>query len=77
MNIVSKLIEFFIKKKVDGVTGEMSKTSKTKIFITIEALLRAVEFISPYFGNIITVPENIHQLLYTLAGLSYAERSLK
>jgi hypothetical protein len=44
--------------------------------MTVEGILRLVEFVSPYFGHIITVPENLHNLLYALAGISYAERQI-
>lgn len=71
-----KIIDFFLKKKIQDATGTVTQTSKTKIFISIEALLRAVELASPYFGHAIVIPEHIHQLLYTLAGLAYAERAV-
>lgn len=72
----NKLVDFFIKKKVETATGTISQTSKTKIFITLEGLARLVEFVSPYFYHQITIPEHFHGLLYSLAGLSYAERTI-
>ncbi len=73
---MNRIIDFFIKKRVQTATGEMSQTSKTKIFITIEGVLRLIEFLSPHFGHPIEVPDHIHKLIYTLAGLSYAERAM-
>jgi hypothetical protein len=75
--IINKIITFLIKKKVVTATGEMEQISKTKLFMAIEGLLRAVEFASPYFEYPIIIPEEIHKMLYTLAGLSYAERHIK
>jgi hypothetical protein len=75
--MLQKILDFFLKKKIETATETITQTSKTKIFISIEALLRAVEFVTPYFGHPVIIPEHIHQLLYTLAGLSYAERAVK
>jgi hypothetical protein len=72
-----KIIDFFIRKKVEGATEGLTKVSKTKVFMTIEAILMAVEFASQYFGYAVVIPDNIHKLLYTLAGIAYAERALK
>ena len=74
--MLQKIIDFFLKKKIEGATGTLTQTSKTKIFISIESLLRAIEMASPYFNHPVVFPEHIHQLLYTLAGLSYAERAI-
>ena len=75
--IMMKIITFFLKKKIQTATGEMEEISKTKIFMTAEGILRAIEFASPYFGSAVIFPPDLHGLLYTLAGLSYAERELK
>ena len=76
-SLFTKLITFLIKKKVQTATGEMTEVSKTKLFITIEGIIRLVEFVSPYFGHPVTIPTEVHQALYGLAGLSYAERQIK
>ena len=72
-----KAVTFFIKKKVQSATGELEEVSKTKIFMTLEGILQAIEFISPFFGNPIQFPAEIHKAIWSLAGLSYAERQLK
>lgn len=75
--IMIKVITFLIKKKVQTATGEMEQVSKTKVFMTIEGILQAIEFISPHFGSPITIPPEVHKALWSLAGLSYAERQIK
>lgn len=75
--LLEKLVTFLIKKKVQSATGEITQTSKTKIFMTIEGVLLLVEFVTPYFGHFVDIPKSIHEILWTLAGLSYAERQLK
>lgn len=77
MKLIEKVVMFLFKKKVEGATEGLTAISKTKIFMTLEGLLMAIEFVSPYFGHIITFPDHIHKLLYTLAGISYAERAVK
>lgn len=69
-----KIVTFLIRKKVETATGSITQTSKTKIFMCIEAILRLIEFISPYLGHPVMIPDGVHKLIYTLAGLSYAER---
>lgn len=73
--MLNKIIEFLFKKKVETLTGTMTQTSKTKVFMTLEGILRAIEFASPHFGHPIVFPESVHVFIYTLAGLSYAERA--
>ena len=75
--ILLKLITFLIKKKVQTATGEMEEISKTKIFMTLEGILQAIEFVSPYFGTPIVIPSEVHKAIWSLAGLSYAERHIK
>ena len=75
--LFQKLITFFLKKKVQGATGEWEEVSKTKLFMTLEGILQAVEFASPHFGNPIVIPVEFHKALWSLAGLSYAERQIK
>ena len=74
--MIQKIIDFLIKKKIQAATGEISQVSKTKIFMSIEGLSLLIEFISPYLGHRITIPDYVHKFLYTLAGISYAERQL-
>ena len=75
--MLQKLIVFLFKKKVEGATEGLTAVSKTKIFMVIEGVLRAAEFTAPFFGFHINIPDDIHKLLYTLAGLSYVERANK
>lgn len=74
--MLNKLMVFFFKKKIKSATGELTVTSKTKIFMSIEGLLRLVEFISPYFGYPVNFNEDVHKFLYGLAAISYAEREV-
>lgn len=74
--MIQKIIDFLIRKKLQSATGEISQVSKTKIFMLIEGVLRLVEFVTPFFGHAYTFPDHIHQLLYALAGMSYAERQI-
>jgi len=74
---MQKLITFLLKKKIETATGTITETSKTKIFMSIAALLKAVEIASPYFSHPIVVPGHVYEMLYALAGISYVERSIK
>jgi hypothetical protein len=73
--MIQKIIDFFIKKELVTVTGTMTQTSKTKIFITLMALCQAVEFASPYFGHAIVIPKSVYEILATMAGIAYAGRA--
>ena len=72
-----KAVTFLIKKKVQSATEEIEQVSKTKIFMTIEGILQAIEFIYPFFDYPIQIPAEVHKALWSLAGLSYAERQIK
>ena len=70
---MNKFLFFLLKKRVETKTGWRDASSKTKVIMLIEGVLRLIEFVSPYLGKQIMFPVALHALLYALAVIAYRD----
>ncbi len=73
---MSKIIQWFIGKKILTETGQMDAISKTKLIAIIGVILGAIEPVSAAWGHPIHIPDSVYKILGA-AGLWAARDAIK